>query len=186
MEVTPKYQPFKNPHTHQNSTHQSRSNFSRLHSRSNFSRLLIGPYGVISRFHVARGFNQIHSFLRHCGGGKIKLETSFREATCGTLVGPRKRSRWKEAEHGETAGHRFKPWPSKVAHQMLFAESETTKFLIETSCPITPWKQHQSNDPNRRLHWDLITIHQTSSFICATTIDGRNPNNHLGWCRITL
>ena len=93
MEVTPKYQPFENPQTHQNSTHQSRSNFSRLHSRSNFSRPLIGPYGVISRFHVARGFNQIHSFLRHCGGGKIKLETSFREATCGTLVGPQKRSR---------------------------------------------------------------------------------------------
>ena len=182
----PSISPLKNPQTHQNSTHQSRSNFSRLHSRSNFSRLLIGPYGVISRFHVARGFNQIHSFLRHCGGGKVKLETSFREATCGTLVGPRKRSRWKEAEHGETAGHRFKPWPSKVAHQMLFAESETTKFLIETSCPITPWKQHQSNDPNRRLHWDVIIIHQTSSFICATSVDGRNPNHHLGWCWITL
>ena len=132
MEVTPKYQPFKNPQTHQNSTHQSRSNLSRLHSRSNFSRLLIGPDGVISRFHVARGFNQIHSFLRHCGGGKIKLETSFREATCGTLVGPRKRSRWKEAEHGETAGHRFKPWPPN--HSMKTTSIQWSKQKASLRC----------------------------------------------------
>ena len=125
-------------------------------SCSNFSRL-IGPYGAIS-FHVA-GFNEICWFFpRHCR----------RENKTLPALGSSLEHLWDHEKGAAKNGLKTEGLRSVDENPAIkrYCRVRNHKFL-EKSCPFTPWKQHQANDTNKRLHWDVI-IHRTSSGLCGT------------------